>query len=128
MRPAQRHSLKRKTGQAQARPLPSTLQGTSIMKNTATLLAGACAALALAMPTFAADDAMKASMKSADDSYSMMKKQAKADEKSSTAQCATMSGDAKSQCKKDAEATYKKTMADADATHDKAQADYKAHK
>ena len=96
------------------------------MKTYATLLAGALAAMTFALPAVAADDAAKASMKQADSTYDMTKKQAKADEKSAMAQCDTMSGDAKSQCKKDAEATYKKTMADAEASHDKAKADYKA--
>jgi hypothetical protein len=71
--------------------------------------------MTFALPAIAADDAVKASMKQADSSYDMTKKQAKADEKSALAQCDTMSGDAKSQCKKDAEAMYKKTMADAEA-------------
>ena len=96
------------------------------MKKIALMIVGACAAAAFSLPTYAADAAAKATMKTADDSYGMSKKQAKADEKSAMAQCGTMSGDAKSQCKKDAEATYKKTMADAEATHDKAKADYKA--
>ena len=64
------------------------------MKSTATLLAGAVAALAFAMPAVA-DDAAKASMKAADDHHAMTKKQAKADEKSRRAQCGPMSGDAK---------------------------------
>ena len=87
------------------------------MKKTATLLAGAVAALTFAMPAFAADD-----------QYAMTKKQAKANEESAEAQCGPLSGAAKSQCKKDAEATYKKAMADADAQHEKAKADYKAKK
>ena len=60
--------------------------------------------MTFALPAVAADDAVKASMKQADSSYDMTKKQAKADEKSAVAQCDTKSGDAKSQCKKDAEA------------------------
>ncbi len=99
-----------------------------MMKSYAILLAGALGAATLALPAAAADDAVKASMRQAEDTYGMAKKQAKADEKSKDAQCATLSGDAKGQCKKDAEATYKKTMADADAAHEKAKADYKAQK
>ncbi len=98
------------------------------MSKHAYLLAGALAAMTFAFPAAAADDAAKASMKQADTTHDMAKKQAKADEKSAMAQCGPMSGDAKDQCKKNAEATYKKTMADADAAHDKAKADYKAMK
>jgi hypothetical protein len=127
MRPAKRHSRKRKDRSPAAAGAPQ-LPKDLTMKNPALLLAGALAALTFSMPTFAADDAVKASMKQSDDSHSMTQKQAKADEKSAMAQCGTMSGDAKSQCKKDAEAAYKKTMADADASLDKAKADYKAHK
>ena len=87
------------------------------MNKHAILLAGVLAAMTSAFPAFAADDA-----------YSMVKKQAKADEKSAMAQCGTMSGEAKEQCKKDAKAAHDKTMADAEATHDKARADYKANK
>jgi hypothetical protein len=100
----------------------------SIMNKHSILLAGVLAAMTFALPAAAADDAAKMSMKQADGSYDMAKKQAKADEKSAMAQCGTMSGDAKDQCKKNAEATYKKTMADVDASHDKAKADYKATK
>ena len=98
------------------------------MNKHAILLAGVLAAMASAFPAAAADYAAKASMRQADDTYGMAKKQAKADEKSAMAQCDTKTGDAKSQCKKDAEAAYKKTMADAEAAHDKAKADYKAKK
>ena len=70
-----------------------------MIKSYATLLAGAFAAMTFALPAVAADDAVKASMKQADSSYDMAKKQAKADEKSAMAQCDTKTGDAKSQCK-----------------------------
>ena len=85
--------------------------------------------MTFALPAAAADDAAKASMKQADDTHVMAKKQAKADEKSAMAQCGTMSGDAKEPVQEGRRRpTYKKTMADADAAHDKAKADYKAHK
>ena len=72
------------------------------MKTSALLLAAVLSTMTFALPAAAADDAAKASMKQADETYDMAKKQAKADEKSAHAQCGTMSGDAKSQCKKDA--------------------------
>ena len=99
-----------------------------IMNKHAILLAGVIAAMSSAFPAVAADDAVKAKMNQADDTYAMAKKQAKADEKAALAQCDTMSGEAKEQCKKDAKAAHDKTMADAEATHDKAKADYKAKK
>ena len=99
-----------------------------IMNKHAIMLAGVIAAMSSAFPAVAADDAVKAQMRQADDTYAMAKKQAKADEKSALAQCDTMSGEAKEQCKKDAKAAHDKTMADAEATHDKAKADYKAKK
>ena len=51
------------------------------------LLAGALAALTIALPAAAADDATKMTMKQADQTHAMAKKQAKADEKSAEAQC-----------------------------------------
>jgi hypothetical protein len=98
-----------------------------MLNKHAILLAGVLAAMTCTFPAAAAD-ATKATMNQADDSYSMAKKQAKADEKAALAQCDTMSGEAKEQCKKDAKATHDKTMADAEAMHDKAKADYKAKK
>ena len=68
----------------------------SIMNKHAILLAGALAALSFTFPAAAADDAAKMTMKQADGTHDMAKKQAKADEKSAEAQCGPMSGDAKS--------------------------------
>ena len=52
------------------------------MKKHAILLAGALAAMTFALPAAGADDAAKMSMKQADGTHDMAKKQAKADEKS----------------------------------------------